>query len=215
MVFHSIGESLRSSPVPPHVGHSISIISGGVGPGRLSNGRGAFPVPPQSGHGIVLGLSFIHFPCRSSWLREKVVTVAYFGPCCHSIIMTVAEYGSTKPPVRATQIAARHRHVKSSRCRGGIVSPHSPTGTKLGEDALRLEMAHKTPAGVGNTTANGKRLIGRNSQRNSANGGKRRTREVSVSVRFKAQSKGLGTKPISAGRLHSAAGGWRAGVYRS
>ena len=42
MVFHSIGESSRSSPVPPHVGHSISIISGGVGPGRLSNGRGAF-----------------------------------------------------------------------------------------------------------------------------------------------------------------------------
>jgi hypothetical protein len=145
MVFHSIGESSRSSPVPPHVGHSISIISGGVGPGRLSNGRGAFPVPPQSGHGIALGLSFIHFPCSSSWLREKEVTVAYFGPCCHSIIMTVAEYGWTKPPVRATQIAARHRPVKSSRCRGGIVSPHSPTGTKLGEDALRLEMAHKDP----------------------------------------------------------------------
>jgi hypothetical protein len=57
------GLSSRTSPVPPHVGHSIIICSGATGPGRLSRGIGCFPVPPQSGQGIVLGSSFIDFLC--------------------------------------------------------------------------------------------------------------------------------------------------------
>jgi hypothetical protein len=39
------------------------ICSAATGPGRLSREIGCFPVPPQSGQGIVLGSSFIDFLC--------------------------------------------------------------------------------------------------------------------------------------------------------
>jgi hypothetical protein len=55
---HSHALSSRTSPVPPHVGHSIMICSGTAGPGELSRDR-IFPVPPQSGQGVVLGSSSI------------------------------------------------------------------------------------------------------------------------------------------------------------
>jgi hypothetical protein len=58
LVEGAYGLSSRTSPVPPHVGHSIMICSGTAGPGELSS-DGTFPVPPQSGQGIVLGSSSI------------------------------------------------------------------------------------------------------------------------------------------------------------
>jgi hypothetical protein len=83
------GLSSRTSPVPRHVEHSIMICSGTAGPGELSR-FGTFPVPPQSGQGIVLGSSFIpavvriRSPILSQIVQAATTTISVLQQPCAS-----------------------------------------------------------------------------------------------------------------------------------